>query len=99
MRRAVPVSKPATAAARMLSRTPGERAPTGPGAPFLKWAGGKNHLCEEILARLPARVANYFEPFVGGGAVFFALAAEERFERAFLGDRNRALVEVWIAIQ
>src|SRR3990167_5083489 len=39
--------------------------------PFLKWAGGKRELVPEILPRLPAG-NRYVEPFVGGGAVFFA---------------------------
>ncbi len=67
--------------------------------PVLKWAGGKRQLLPEILSRLPARIGTYFEPFVGGGAVFFALAAERRFERAVLSDRNPDLVEVYLAIQ
>jgi len=44
--------------------------------PFLKWAGGKGLLLESILQRLPHKIDTYREPFVGGGAVFFSLAAE-----------------------
>lgn len=68
-------------------------------SPFLKWAGGKAHLLPEILARLPRRIDHYFEPFVGGGAVFFALAAEGRFRRAVLADLNADLVDVWRAVR
>jgi DNA adenine methylase len=67
--------------------------------PFLKWAGGKSQLLHEILPRLPERIATYYEPFVGGGAVFFALARERRFERAVLADTNPELVEVYRTIQ
>ena len=44
--------------------------------PFVKWVGGKRSLLPELLARLPARFNNYYEPFVGGGALFFALKSE-----------------------
>ncbi|HEX9621868.1 MAG TPA: DNA adenine methylase [Polyangiaceae bacterium] len=67
--------------------------------PVLKWAGGKRRLAPRIAACLPERIRTYYEPFVGGGAVFFALAAERRFERAVISDRNRDLVEVYRALQ
>ncbi len=67
--------------------------------PVLKWAGGKTQLLPEILSRMPARIRTYYEPFVGGGAVFFALAAEGRFRRAVLSDRNAELVDVYRALQ
>ncbi len=67
--------------------------------PLLKWAGGKRQLAVTILSRLPERIDTYYEPFVGGGAVFFALAAEQRFRRAVLSDRNPELVCVYLAVQ
>jgi DNA adenine methylase len=67
--------------------------------PVLKWAGGKRQLLPQILERLPAKIATYYEPFVGGGAVFFALAHERRFERAVLSDQNRDLIAVYKALQ
>jgi DNA adenine methylase len=73
------------------------RGPTA--RPVLKWAGGKTQLLPEILRRAPGRIRTYFEPFVGGGAVFFALAAEGRFERAVLADSNPELVNVYQAIK
>ena len=41
--------------------------------PFVKWAGGKRQLLEQIKARLPKHFNGYMEPFVGGGAVYFDL--------------------------
>lgn len=60
--------------------------------PVLKWAGGKTSLLPAILPRLPAQMDRYYEPFMGGGAVFFALASERRFKQAFLGDANAELM-------
>lgn len=66
---------------------------------MLKWAGGKTQLLGEILQRLPTSIDTYFEPFLGGGAVFFALSAAGRFRRAVLSDRNPDLVGVYRALQ
>ncbi len=44
-----------------------------PPRPFLKWAGGKTQLVKELIPRLPTAINRYFEPFLGGGALFFAL--------------------------
>lgn len=65
---------------------------TGAGlaAPFVKWAGGKRSLIAEIAKRFPASVDKYWEPFVGGGAVFFAFAT--RIKHAVLSDTNEELV-------
>lgn len=60
--------------------------------PVLKWAGGKTSLLPAILPRLPAQMDRYYEPFMGGGAVFFTLASERRFKQAFLGDANAELM-------
>ncbi len=70
-----------------------------PPAPFLKWAGGKRQLLPRILQLVPARIDTYYEPFVGGGAVFFALAAQARFRRAVIGDANAELVICYTAIR
>ncbi len=68
-------------------------------APFLKWAGGKGQLLGEILPRLPKRIKTYYEPFMGGGAVFFALANEGRFKHAVLADANGELVEAYQVVR
>jgi DNA adenine methylase len=71
----------------------------GAPAPFLKWAGGKRQLLPRILALAPARIETYYEPFVGGGAVFFALAGQKRFARAVLADANPELVNCYETIR
>jgi len=68
-------------------------------SPFLKWAGGKNQLLPAILPRFPDRIRIYYEPFVGGGAVFFALASEGRIGEAVLGDMNRDLIETYRVVR
>ena len=56
----------------------------------MKWAGGKRSLLQEILHRTPDSFGTYWEPFVGGGALFFAL--ESQLTRAYLSDINPELV-------
>ncbi len=67
--------------------------------PPLKWLGGKTALLPEILRRLPAKINTYYEPFLGGGAVFFALATEGRFKKAVIGDANEELMNVYAMIR
>ncbi len=74
-------------------------APPGTARPFLKWAGGKRQLLPEILARFPAACDTYFEPFVGSGAVFFALHPRGAFRRAVLSDRNRDLIDAYAGVR
>lgn len=59
--------------------------------PFLKWAGGKGRLLRQITPYFPADSHTYFEPFCGGGAVFFA----RQPTRAVLSDINPELVNVY----
>ena len=72
-----------------------ERAP----APFLKWAGGKRQLLPKIEALLPREIDTYYEPFVGGAALFFRLAALGLFKKAVLADVNPDLVDCYLAIR
>lgn len=67
--------------------------------PILKWAGGKGRLAPTILQRLPQAIDTYYEPFLGGGAIFFALASSRRFRRAVLGDLNGELIEVYRVVK
>jgi len=63
--------------------------------PVLKWAGGKRALLPELLARLPEKINSYYEPFFGGGALFFA----GRFPSAVIGDVNKELINVYRVIR
>ncbi len=67
--------------------------------PFLKWAGGKTRLADELLARAPSAFKVYHEPFVGGGALFFRLYREGRLQRAVLSDLNAELIDTYRAIR
>lgn len=59
--------------------------------PFVKWAGGKRQLIPQIRERMPEKYNNYYEPFVGGGAVTFELLPE----KALINDINRSLVNAY----
>lgn len=87
----------------MLSRlsSSGSKRRTLSPRPVVKWAGGKRALVDALLSWIPAEIDTYAEPFCGGAAVFFALAAEpkRRFRRAVLADTNRDLVACYRAIQ
>ncbi len=61
--------------------------------PFLKWAGGKGQLLDQLRPLLPGRFRRYFEPFAGGAALFFAL----RPARAVLADVNEELIDCYLA--
>ena len=67
--------------------------------PFLKWAGGKTSLLPQLLELAPAQINTYYEPFLGGGALFFALQAEGRFQGAVLTDLNRELVNAYTQVR
>lgn len=69
--------------------------------PFIKWAGGKRGLLPELLARLPDEFNNYFEPFVGGGALFFEMKRLGLLENktVYLFDRNEELINTYQTIK
>ncbi len=67
--------------------------------PFLKWAGGKKQLVDVLLGTFPRQSGTYFEPFLGGGAIFFAMASAKRHEKAVLNDVNPELVNCYRVIR
>ena len=69
--------------------------------PFVKWAGGKTQIVGDLLALAPPRIDTYYEPFAGGGALFFRLAADpdRRPRRAVLNDLNAELMATFRAVR
>jgi len=65
--------------------------------PFVKWVGGKRGLLSQITPLLPKKFNNYFEPFVGGGALFFELQKQGKLEgkKVYLFDINSELVNAY----
>jgi DNA adenine methylase len=63
--------------------------------PFIKWVGGKRQLLPQIIPLIPKQYNRYFEPFVGGGALFFHLEPRN----AILGDMNGRLVATYRGIR
>ncbi|MBN1767873.1 MAG: DNA adenine methylase [Prolixibacteraceae bacterium] len=66
-------------------------------SPFLKWVGGKRQLMAVIVENLPKNIKNlkYYEPFIGGGAVFFHLQPVN----AVINDLNNDLINVYSVIK
>ncbi|MCP4523129.1 MAG: DNA adenine methylase [Candidatus Gracilibacteria bacterium] len=63
--------------------------------PFIKWVGGKRQLIKQFERLFPTDFNNYFEPFVGGGAVFFNLQRK----KSYLSDVNEELVNLYNTIK
>jgi DNA adenine methylase Dam len=82
----------------VLGAIANEQKPTAivvPAKPFLKWVGGKRSVLPELLARMPSEYAEYIEPFIGGGALFFAVQPHT----AYLSDINLHLVLAYRSIR
>lgn len=63
--------------------------------PFVKWAGGKKQLLELLIKSMPKKYDTYFEPFVGGGALFFATKPK----KAVINDFNKELIYTYECFQ
>ena len=63
--------------------------------PVVKWVGGKRQLMKEIKNNMPANYNNYFEPFIGGGALFFEL----KNEGCYINDYNDELINLYQVIK
>lgn len=71
--------------------------------PFIKWAGGKSQILDNIRVKYPAElgktITKYAEPFVGGGAVLFDILSRYSLEAVYISDINRELIATYIAIR
>lgn len=87
------------ASPRILAAKRGRVSPQDASAskpkPFVKWAGGKRQLLPAILEHVPPSYGTYHEPFLGGGAVFFALSPQ----KAVLSDSNERLIRCYRGIK
>lgn len=63
--------------------------------PFVKWAGGKTQLLEKLTKLLPSKINTYFEPFLGGGALFFCTQPK----KAVVNDSNKDLYFAYSCFQ
>ncbi|MEH2194502.1 MAG: DNA adenine methylase [Nostoc sp.] len=75
----------------MVIQIPKETSPR----PFLKWAGGKSRLIQQYIPYFPKSYKNYYEPFLGGGAVFFYLQPNA----AILTDINAELINTYCCVR
>ncbi len=63
-------------------------------SPILKWAGGKEQELKYIHPCLPSTIKNYYEPFIGGGAVYFSIDAN----KMFINDKSHELINLYNVI-
>ncbi len=71
--------------------------------PFIKWAGGKSALLDDIRRYYPEKLGKsinkYCEPFIGGGAVLFDVLSNYKIEHVYISDRNEQLINLYKAVQ
>jgi DNA adenine methylase len=75
-----------------------------PSKPFLKWAGGKTQLLEELEKRIPEELKDgklpvFIEPFVGGGAVFFHFNNIFNFDKCHIFDINEEIILAYTVVR
>lgn len=63
--------------------------------PFIKWAGGKEREIRFFDFMFPDRINNYFEPFLGGGSVFFHLTQNKNIKHSYLNDFSNDLIQFY----
>ena len=63
--------------------------------PIVKWVGGKRQLMFELLINMPNSYNRYFEPFIGGGALFFELQPQN----GYISDMNEELINLYSTVK
>lgn len=66
---------------------------------FLKWAGGKLQLIEQLENLFPHKFRNYYEPFIGSGAVFFYVKSKLKPNKVILSDTNEELINCFVIVR
>jgi len=66
--------------------------------PFIKWAGSKTKVLSKLYSYVPEKFEDYYEPFLGGGAMFFHLIYKRAPFRAYLSDLNEELINTFIVV-
>ena len=67
--------------------------------PFVKWAGGKGQLLSELDKLIPIQFNRYFEPFLGGAAMFLHLASKNMISISYLSDTNEELIKAFKVVR
>ncbi len=67
--------------------------------PFVKWAGGKSQLLNDIREKYPEKIEKYCEPFVGGGAVLLDVLANCQPQEVIINDINAELANTYSQIK
>lgn len=75
---------------RVTNSVPDERV-----KPFIQWVGGKREMLPQYEKFIPKKFKNYYEPFLGGGAMFFYLQPE----KAVLSDNNQELIKTYEGVR
>ena len=65
--------------------------------PFVKWVGGKRGIMPELIKRIPKDFKQYYEPFVGGGALFFEI--HDAVAHSYISDLNVDLIVAYSTIK
>lgn len=67
--------------------------------PFIKFPGGKGWLADTILSHFPKQFGTYYEPMIGGGAIFFEMAHRGKLKKAVISDVNETLIGIYKSLQ
>jgi DNA adenine methylase len=67
--------------------------------PFVKWAGGKSQILSELDFMVPSQFDRYFEPFLGGGAMFFYISSKNIQFTSYLSDMNEELINAYRVVK
>ena len=80
--------------------TPQAMADVARSYPFVKWAGGKGQILSELDLLIPTKFNRYFEPFLGGGAMFFHLVSDRNMRfTSYLSDTNDELITAYKVVK